>query len=126
MRGLVTAAVLAATMAAAGLPAAAQPGQSCFRVTEWYGWKAPDDHTILLNVGYNRIFRLDVSSCPALTIGGTRLVSINHESSGLICSPLDLDIKVSQGGGIATACIVTGMSELTPEQVAALPKHLRP
>jgi hypothetical protein len=127
MRGLMMAGALAATALAAGLPAAAQPGQSCFHVTDWYGWKAADDHTIYLNVGNNRVFRLDMAaSCPLLTTGDARIISIDHEGSGLVCSPLDLDLRVSQGGGIVTGCIVGGMSELTPAQIAALPKHLRP
>jgi hypothetical protein len=126
MRGLMMAGALAATALAAGLPATAQPGHSCFHVTEWYGWKASDDHTVFLNVGGNRVFRLDMAgSCP-LTVGDSRIVSVDRSGSGLVCSPLDLDIHVSQGGGISTGCIVSGMSELTPDQIAALPKNLRP
>jgi hypothetical protein len=127
MRGFMMAAALAVTALAASLPTAAQPGQSCFRVTDWYGWKAADDHTVFLNVGGNRVFRLDMAgSCPLLTLGSSRIVSIDRGGSGLVCSPLDLDLHVSQGGGISTGCIVNGMSELTPDQIAALPKHLRP
>ena len=37
---------------------------------------------------------------------------------------LDLDIKVSDGGPghMAVPCIASGISELTPEEVAAIPK----
>jgi len=127
MRRLMMAGAFAATALAAGLPAAAQPGHSCFHVTDWYGWKAADDHTVFLNIGNNRVFRLDMAgSCPLLTLGSSRIISIDREGSGLVCSPLDLDIHVSQGGGIVTGCIVGGMTELTPAQIAALPKHLRP
>jgi uncharacterized protein DUF6491 len=126
MRGLLMAGALAAT-AAAALPAAAQPGRSCFFVNEWYSWKAADDHTIYLNVGNNRVFRVDMAgACPALTLGDSRIVSIDRSGSGQVCSPIDLDIHVSEGGGITTACIVNGMSELTPDQIAALPKNVRP
>lgn len=127
MRGLLMAGAIAATAFSAALPAAAQPGRSCFYVTEWYGWKAADDHTIYLNVGNNRVFRVDMAgACPALTLGDARIISIDRGGSGLVCSPLDLDIHVSQGDHITTACIVKGMSELTPDQVAGMPKNMRP
>jgi len=125
MRGVLMAGALAA-VAAAALPAAAQPGR-CFYVNEWYGWKAADDHTIYLNIGNNRVFRVDMAgACPELTLGDSRIVSIDRSGSGLVCTPLDLDIHVSQGGGITSACIVHGLSELTPDQIAALPKNVRP
>jgi hypothetical protein len=111
----------------AALPSSAQPGRSCFWVSQWYGWKAADDHTLYLSVGGNRVFRLDMASaCPELTLGSSRLITSDRGGSGLICSPLDLDLRVSQGDHITTACMVGGMSELTPGQVAALPKSARP
>ena len=127
MRGLMMAGVLAATALAAGLPATAKPGQSCFHVTDWYGWKAVDDHTVYLNIGNNSVFRLEMAgACPLLTTGDSKIISVDREGSGLICSPAELDIHVSEGSGIVTECIVGGMSELTPDQISALPKHLRP
>jgi hypothetical protein len=127
MRTFLLAGALAATALTTALPAAAQPGQSCFRTTEWYGWKAADERTVFLNVGNNRIFRVDMDgACPALTLGDSRIISIDRAGTGLICTPLDLDIHVSLGGRITTACIVKGLSELTPDQIAAIPKNLRP
>ena len=58
-RNLMLLAVAAATLTAA-TPTLAQPGQSCFFVTQWNGWKAAGDHTIYLNVAGNRIYRLDM------------------------------------------------------------------
>jgi hypothetical protein len=127
MRGFLIAGVLAATTLAAALPAGAQPGRSCFFATQWYGWKAPDDHTVYLNVGNNRVFKVDLAgACPALTTGDAKIVSIDRGSDGIICSPLDLDLHVSLGDHILTACIVHGLSELTPDQISAIPKNQRP
>ena len=127
MRGMVMAGALAATVLTS-LPAQAQPhGQSCFYTNQWTGWKAPDDHTLLLNVGGNRVFRVDLAApCPELELGSSRIISIYRGSSGQICSPLEMDIRVSQGDHIAISCIVRGLTELTPAEIAALPRHLRP
>jgi hypothetical protein len=127
MRRLLIASALAAATLTGALPAGAQPGGSCFRTTQWYGWKAPDDHTVYLNIGNNRVFKVDLAgACPALTTGDAKIVSIDRGSNGLICSPLDLDLHVSMGDHILTACIVHGLSELTPDQISAIPKNQRP
>ena len=127
MRGLLLAGALMTTALAASAPAQAQPGRSCFYVTQWYGWKAADDHTIYLNVGGNRVFKVDLASaCPEILLGSSKIVSIDRGGSGLVCSPLDLDLHVSQGDHITTACIVRGISELSPGEISALPKNVRP
>ncbi|HLI66195.1 MAG TPA: DUF6491 family protein [Caulobacteraceae bacterium] len=133
MRGILIGGALA--VAAALTPAAltgggqvaAAPGQSCFFVRDWEGWKAANDHTIYLNVSGNRIFRLDMAGdCPELSYPGARLISRDIAGNGSVCSPLDLDLKVSLDHGIASACIVQHMAELTPDEAAALPRNLRP
>jgi len=122
-RHSIAAALAATALLAGGVPAMAQGhGQSCFYPNQWTSWKAPDDHTIFLKVGA-RIFRLDVGgSCQGLLTGGTL---ITHSQSSQFCSAIDWDLRV-RNGDITTACIVTGMSQLTPDQAAALPANARP
>jgi len=124
MRKILMAGALVA-VALAGAPANAQaPGQSCFYSNQWTSWKAPDDHTIYLNVG-KRVYRLDLaSSCPTLNMGSATLITQSH--SAQICSAIDWDLKVRGGGGITTGCIVSKMTQLTPDEIAALPKDARP
>jgi hypothetical protein len=123
MRKILMASALAA-IALAGLPANAQaPGQSCFYSNQWTSWKAPDDHTIFLKVG-NRVYRLDLASCPTLNMGGATLITHSHSTQ--ICSAIDWDLKVRGGGGVTTGCIVSKMTQLTPDEIAALPKDARP
>jgi hypothetical protein len=118
--------VMAVALAAAAVgfvagPAVAQ-GQSCFYANQWTSWKAPDDHTIYLNVG-NRVFRLDIAgSCPTLRTGATL---ITHSHSAQLCSAIDWDLKV-RSGGMTSGCIVSNQTQLTPDQIAALPKNARP
>lgn len=122
--------IMAATLAAAALgmaaPALAQ-GQSCFFVTQWDGgWKAADDHTIYIGVSNgHRIYRLDITgSCPALLDPTATLITDNHTDS--ICSAVDWNLKVRQSPGFVMPCIVKQMTQLTPDQAAALPKKFRP
>jgi hypothetical protein len=63
-------------------------------------------------------------ACPALLDPASHLITNNHSSS--ICSALDWDLRVSEGHGFVTGCIVDKMTLLTPDQAAALPKKLRP
>jgi hypothetical protein len=112
----------AAAMLAGGVPALAQGhAQSCFYPNQWTSWKAPNDHTIFLKVGA-RIFRLDTGSCPGLLTGGTL---ITRNQSTQLCSAIDWDLRV-RSGGITSGCIVSNMTQLNPDQAAALPTNARP
>jgi Family of unknown function (DUF6491) len=124
MRKQFMAMVLAATaIGLAAGPAQAQGhGESCFYPNQWTSWKAPDDHTIYLNVG-NRVFRLDIAgSCPTLRLGATL---ITRGRSAQLCSAIDWDLRV-RSAGITAGCIVSNMTQLTPDEIAALPKEARP
>src|SRR5207244_350663 len=37
------------------------PPKSCFLITQFENWKAPDDKTIFIRVNLNRFYRLDVT-----------------------------------------------------------------
>ena len=102
------------------------PAPSCFFSRDWQGWKASEDtKAIYIRVGINRIYRLDLaSSCPDLRYPNAHLVTKLRGDS--ICNALDIDLKVSEGQGFATPCIVQKLSQLSPAEAAALPKALRP
>ena len=124
-RQIVAGALVAASVLglAASTPAQAQ---SCFFINQWQGWKAANDHTVYINVSDgHRIYRLDMSgACPALLDSSAVLISKNQTSS--ICSALDWDLRISEGHGFVTGCIVDKMTLLTPDQAAALPRNQRP
>jgi hypothetical protein len=124
-RQIVAGALAAAAVLGATAPALAQ-GQSCFFTTQWRGWKAPDDHTIYINVDNDhRIYRLDLSgSCPALLDPTSSLITDNHTDS--ICSAIDWNLKVRQAPGFVMPCIVAKMTQLTPAEAAAIPPKYRP
>ena len=97
--------------------------QTCFRSNQWAGWTAPDNRTVYMKVG-KRIFRLDMASaCHGLRTGATLIT--HRRGSGLICSATDWNLQV-HSGGISVPCIVKAMTQLTPDEIAALPKSDRP
>jgi len=100
----------------------------CFYANQWEGWKAPNDHVMYVRVNMHDIYRVDfASSCHELTWPDAHLIT-TFRGSDSVCTPLDLDIKVSDGGpgGIPEPCIASGISQLTPEEAAAIPKQFRP
>jgi hypothetical protein len=107
-----------------GAQSKAGPRQ-CFFSRDWRGWKAIDSKGLYARIGLDRVFRVDFANgCPGLTSPATHLVT--SAINGQVCDALDLDVKVSDLQGFATPCIVTGVTALTPAQIAALPKKLTP
>jgi hypothetical protein len=118
-----------AVFVAAGLlsltATAAHADRNCFFVNQWYGTRAADDNTIYLRVNISDIYKVQVSGgASQLNIPTYHLVSIVR-GGNVICTALDLDLKVSDGS-IRTGLIATSLTKLTPEEVAAIPKKDRP
>jgi hypothetical protein len=119
-----------ASLCAFGAANAEPPARSapkCFYSRDWNGWKAsPDGKAIYIRAGANYIYRLDLgNACPAANGIGVHLVT-KTRGSGSICGPLDLDLKVSDGRGFATPCMVSGVTPLSAEEASVLPNNLRP
>jgi hypothetical protein len=107
-------------------PASSTPSQ-CFYPNNWNGWKAtPDSKSIYIRVGVSDIYRLDLSAaCPELQEPNAHLIN-DVRGPSQICSAVDLDLKVSDGHGFSTGCIVSSITPLSRAQAAALPRNLRP
>jgi len=107
--------------------AAAQGGaaRQCFFTRDWRGWRAVDRNALHARIGVNRVVRIEFDrGCPGLTSAGARLVT--SSVTGQVCSPLDLDVRVSNPPGFATPCIVSKITHLTPAEIAALPRNQVP
>ena len=65
-----------------------------------------------------------VGSCPTLLIPNAHLVTV-FRGPTQVCSAVDLDMKVSDGG-IATPCLVDKITPMSPAEVKALPAKLQP
>jgi hypothetical protein len=138
--GIVTVAAGAAVLAA-GAAVAARPqpqlgeappsgaglasGQ-CFRSQDIRNHKIADRSTLLLSVRGKETYRVTMKgACLAGATDTDPIITRTPPGSNIICKPIDLDIAISKGG-FATPCIVDSIVAMSPEQVAALPKKLKP
>jgi hypothetical protein len=119
--------LLAFGLSASAQPPSQAPKMSCFQINDWSGWKlTPDAKSMYIRVNVSRIYRLDFgAACNAAGFGNPHLITKTRGSAS-ICSPLDLDLQVSQGRGMSVGCIVSNISQLSSEEAAALPRSLRP
>jgi hypothetical protein len=108
-------------------PALADEQHPCFFINQWEGWHATDANTVYLRVNIKDIYRLDLSAgSQELTWPGFyHLVSVTRGPDS-VCSPLDLQLALSDGRGFYQPLIVKTITKLTPEQIDALPKKDRP
>ena len=120
---------LAAALAGLAIahPAAAQSGaQNCFRMSQLSSTRAGGDRTIYARVNVNTFYRIDLASrCSSLPYEGNHLVLTPTPGSDLICRPIDLDLKVSEGGSLEP-CFIKSITRLTPEEAAKIPKKFKP
>ena len=110
------------------LPAgmAIAPGE-CFRTADIHGHTVGDDRTLFIDVQGKGVFRVAMrGSCLAGAVSSDPLVMEQPPGRALVCRPMDMDLRISKGGGPALPCIVDQITRLTPTEVAALPPKLRP
>jgi hypothetical protein len=123
--------ILCAGLAVAGslgfagqaLAADASHASNCFLSRDWEGWKSPSPNVIYLRVGVSRIFRLDLSAgSNQLQEPDMHLVDVVR-GSDWICDPLDLQLQLKDDhGAFEEPLIVKAITQLTPDQIAAIPK----
>ena len=122
---LATAAAVA--LSASPVQAATASHSSCFLATNWAGWKSPDPNTIYVRVDFGHVYRFDLAH-PSndLDDPSVHLVS-KIVGTDWICSPVDLLLYVADDRGITREPLfVKSISELTPDEVRAIPAKFRP
>jgi hypothetical protein len=116
---------VAGTLGFAGqaLAADASRPSNCFLSRDWEGWKSPSPKVIYVRVGVSRIFRFDLSSgSNQLQEPDMHLVDVVR-GSDWICDPLDLQLKLKDDHGVfEEPLIVKAITQLTPDEIAAIPK----
>ncbi len=121
----VSAPTLAATPDEAKSPAA-KPARTCFFLSDWDNWTAPDRDTLYMKVRNRDVYRVDLShGTSMLTSPGVHLVSIQRGTDS-VCHPMDLDLRVSDGFGMAMPIMAKSITKLSKEEIAAIPKKDRP
>ena len=123
--------LLAAAAASVPLPATTAGAQTrqCFRAMDWRGSSAGGPRDLYIHVNIREIWRLHLAQdCPgAASPGPVSISDVVSGPSNEICSGVDLQIAVRpRGGSHSTACIVSSINKLTPEEVKALPTKARP
>jgi hypothetical protein len=100
---------------------------ACFHESDISNWHAPDARTIYLRVFASRTYRVDLSrECSPLCWPDAHLITHAH-GSGPVCTPVDLDLKASEGpGAIPEPCFVKSITALSSEEAALLPKGAKP
>jgi hypothetical protein len=117
LAGLTVAAVLGSALSAS---AQSKDGQ-CVRTQFLRNHTIGDGHTLYFDYDGRGVVKLTTGgNCLAAATSSDPLV-LKDRSAGQLCRPIDWDIRVR-----GTPCIITGMSKLTPAEVAALPKGKRP
>ena len=118
---------LAGAAQAADAPVAKAPAKtpSCFYTRDWDGWRSPDEKTIYLRVNLKDIYQVDLASGSTLLTWPDAHLINNVRGTDSVCGPIDLDLKISQGG-FAEPLFVKAITKLTPDQIKAIPKKFLP
>ena len=98
-------------------------GAPCFASRDWQGWSAPGDGDFLyLRVGLREIYRVDLSPGTHVHKDGDRFLVNRARGSDWVCSPLDLDLTLSDRHGFREPLIARSLRKLTSAEVAAIPR----
>ena len=134
VKSMIRASLLTTVLLAAAAPALAdsaakdaapRPARTCFSLSDWSGWSAPDKNTLLMRVRNREVYRVDLShGTSQLTSPGVHIVSVVR-GTDTVCKPIDLDLRVSDGH-FAMPIMAKSITRLTTEEIAALPKRDRP
>jgi hypothetical protein len=122
---LVTAAAASATLTLLAPAARADDVQQCFFTRDIENFTVtPDEHTVYLRVSGNRYYRLDLpNQCPNLSFRDA--IQLQSVSGSRVCNAIEINLKV-RSAGVRVPCMVTGLHQMTPADVAMLPKRLKP
>ncbi|THD62031.1 DUF6491 family protein [Phenylobacterium sp.] len=128
-RGLAGLAAALLALGATAVGAADKPASkdTCFWARNVTSFAAPDDHTVYVKVNQRDVYRLDLMiSCPDVQFNQAVALQSSRGAGGSICGPLDAEI-ISHATGLGRQrCPVKTLTKLTPEEIAALPKHAKP
>ena len=125
---LVASVLAAAALAGPGLaqtPGSPAAKRDCFYGGNVNGFNAVDNSTVLLSIGTKQIYEVKLFS-PSIDVKWANGIALVSRGGSFICSRLDADIVVPSTVGPAERFPVSAIRRLSPEEVAALPKKLKP
>jgi hypothetical protein len=102
------------------------PRGQCIRSHEIRNHTIADDHTMLIDVNGQATYRITVGgACMGGAVTSDPIITREPPGSHVICKPIDMDLSISKSG-FESRCIVQSIVKLSPQEVAALPKKLKP
>jgi hypothetical protein len=102
------------------------PTGQCFRSHDIRNHTFVDRNTMLIDVAGKATYRVTMNgACLAGAISSDPIITRNPPGSSIICRPIDMDVAVSRGG-FPSQCIVDSIVKMSPEEIAALPRKLKP
>lgn len=100
---------------------------SCFFVSQFDNWRAPNPKTIYIDTYFHHYYRLDLAGTYPMLRWPDAFLVMNVEGPDTICSAIDWDLAVDTNpDGFSEHIIVKKMIALTPAEVAAIPSKFRP
>lgn len=132
MKRNITLAAALLALACAGSAAAAdkptdtaKPQNACFWARMANGFAAPDEHTLNVRVGVKDVYQFEMFG-PCQGLDWDQRVALVSRSGGSICTGMDAEVIAHSPGLGRQRCMVRSIKKLTPEEIAALPKHGKP
>jgi hypothetical protein len=127
MRFLCAAVLALLPPAAASAASDEAPSRDCFLSSNWQGWSVtPEADALYLRIRPNEIFRVQLTPGSHVHRYPGEFLVNRIRGSSWICSPLDLDLAISDTNGFSRPLIATGLTKLTPEEAAAIASEDRP
>jgi hypothetical protein len=104
----------------------AKPKRQCFSRSMLSGFSAPDEYTLYVRVAVRDVWRIEtMGPCPDMD-WSLRLGLEDRGGGGWICTGDLAEVIVADSGLGRLRCPVRVGPQLTPEEIAALPKKSRP
>lgn len=108
----------------AGASQSSASGRQCFHANQVNGFAAQTDRIVNVRVGVRDVYQFELmGSCP--DVRWNQKLGVRSRGSSLICSGLDAEIISPTSIG-PQRCPVRSVRQLTPEEIAALPRGARP
>ena len=104
------------------------PTGQCIRSHDIRNHTIADRNTMLISVEGRRdkTYRITVDgACLGGATSSDPIITRNPPGSHIICKPIDMDLAISKGG-FPSQCLVRSIVLMSPDEVAALPRKLRP
>ena len=118
----VSLAAAAALVAASAAPAAHADPDACFTLRNISGTTVANPRTVYVRADGGHTYRIEFQSdCSGAS--SYSLVMHPTDNSGRVCKAIELDVHVRDTG---ESCIPSRISQLTPDEVAALPPKDKP